>query len=196
MVAVRRHAPARMTLPEFLVWNPADPSGRTWQLLDGEPIAMAPGSETHAALQAEFARVLGNHLVEQGSPCRVLTDPGIVPRVRANRNYRVPDLAVTCAEPSAHLIVAEPVLLIELISPADEFETWANIWAYTTLPSVRDILAVYTTRIEAELLRRRADGTWPEEAEVIKPGDMVMLDSIGFKAPLARLYRTSALAGR
>ena len=35
---------ARMTVTEFLTW-PADPSGRTWQLIDGEPVAMAPASK-------------------------------------------------------------------------------------------------------------------------------------------------------
>src|SRR5580698_6031783 len=140
MVALRKHAPARMTLNEFLEWDPGDRTRRTWQLIDGEPAAMAPGSETHAALQSEIARLLGNHLIEQGSQCRVLTEPGIVPRVRANRNYRVPDLGVTCAPPSRNLMIAEPVLLIEILSPSNEADTWANVWTYTTIPSVREIL--------------------------------------------------------
>jgi Uma2 family endonuclease len=86
-----------MTLDEFLWWDPHDPSGRTWQLIDGKPAAIAPGNDTHGSLQAEIARLLGNHLLERGSACRAVTEPGIIPRVRANRNYRVPDLGVTCA---------------------------------------------------------------------------------------------------
>ena len=34
---------------------------------------------------------------------------------RADRNYRVPDLGVTCAAPSLGLMVAEPVLLVEIL---------------------------------------------------------------------------------
>src|SRR5277367_3407261 len=166
MVALRRHAPARMTLTEFLTWDAEDSSGRTWQLIDGEPVAMAPGSETHAALQAEIGAVLRNHLIDRGGNCRLLSQPGIVPRVRANRNFRIPDLGVTCAPPSLGLMVPDPVLLIEILSPSNEAETRANIWAYTTIPSVQDILAVHSTRIEAELLRRNADGTWPEEPDI------------------------------
>ncbi len=79
MIALRKHAPARMTLTEFLDWNPGEPSGRTWQLIDGEPVAMAPGTETHAAIQGEFGALLRNHPLEQRSPCRLLTEPGIVP---------------------------------------------------------------------------------------------------------------------
>jgi len=36
-----------MTVAEFLAWNP--PSARLWQLVDGEPQAMAPANRTHGA---------------------------------------------------------------------------------------------------------------------------------------------------
>jgi Uma2 family endonuclease len=194
MVALRKHAPARMTLTEFLSWDPADPSGRAWQLIDGEPMAMAPASEPHAALQGEIGRRIGNHLIDQGGRCRLLSQPGIVPRVRANRNFRIPDLGVTCAPPALGLMVADPILLIEILSPSNEAETRANIWAYTTIPSVREILAVHSTRIEAELLRRNADGSWPEEPDILTAADTLTLGSIDFATPLAALYRTTALA--
>jgi Uma2 family endonuclease len=194
MVALRKHAPARMTLTEFLSWDPADPSGQAWQLIDGEPVAMAPGSETHAALQGEIGALLRNHLLDRDGPCRLLSQPGIVPRVRANRNFRIPDLAVTCAPPALGLMVADPILLIEILSPSNEAQTRANIWAYTTIPSVREILAVHSTRIEAELLRRGADGSWPEEPDILAASDTLTLDSIDFASPLIALYRTTALA--
>ena len=183
-----------MTLAEFLDWNPGDASGRTWQLIDGDPVAMAPGSESHAAIQGEFARLLGNHLLEQRSPCRVLTEPGIVPRVRANRNFRVPDLGVTCAPPAQGLMVPEPVLLIEILSPSNEAETWANIWAYASIPSVQEIVAVHSTRVEAELLRRNTDGTWPAEPEIVTADGVLSLTGIAYGTPLIALYRTTALA--
>jgi len=194
MVTLRKHIPARMTVNEFLAWDSGDRTGRTWQLIDGEPVAMAPGSESHGAIQSELNGLLRNHLIERGSPCRVLTEPGIVPRVRAKRNYRIPDLGVTCAPPSHNLMVSEPILLIEILSPSNESETWANVWTYTTIPSVREILIVHSTRQEAELLRRRADGSWPEEPDMIRAGADVVLASIDFVVPLASLYRTTVLA--
>ena len=35
-------APVNMTVAEFLEWCPDD--GQRWQLVDGEPVAMAPGA--------------------------------------------------------------------------------------------------------------------------------------------------------
>ncbi|HET7880471.1 MAG TPA: Uma2 family endonuclease, partial [Acetobacteraceae bacterium] len=178
MVALRKSMPTRMTLDEFLAWDPGDPGVRNWQLIDGEPVAMAPGSDAHGAIQSEVARLLGNHLLAQGRACRVVTEPGIVPRVRADWNYRVPHLGVT-SPPSNDLMLPEPVLLIEILSPSNEADTRANIWAYATVPSVQEILAIRSTRIEAELLIRNADGTWPPEPAIIGPRGDVALPSIG-----------------
>jgi Uma2 family endonuclease len=193
MAALRKHPPARMTLAEFVAWDPEDPSVRTWQLIDGEPVAMVPAAEDHGALQMEIGRLLGNHLLATGSRCRVISEAGIVPRVRSDRNYRVPDLGVTCAPAAANLMVSEPILLIEIPSPTNEVETWANIWAYTTIPSVAEILVVSSTKIEAELLRRRDDGSWPETPERIGATDDLRLASVDFASALKDFYRTTAL---
>ncbi len=68
------------------------------------------------------------------------------------------------------------------------------MWTYATIPSVQEILVVNSVRIEAELLRRCCDGTWPEQPEVIQTGGHIELTSIGYTAPLAALYRTTSLA--
>ena len=124
----------------------------------------------------------------------MIAEPGIVPRVRADRNYRVPDVGVTCAAPSHGLMVPDPVLLVEILSPSNEADTRANIWAYTTIPSAQELLVVHSTRIEAELLRRSADGSWPEQPEIIGAGGTLSLAGVEFSTPLAALYRTTALA--
>jgi len=194
MVTVRKPPLARMTLSEFLQWEPADPTVRSWQLIDREPVAMAPGSDAHGAIRAELAALLRNHLVQQGSGCRVATEPGIVPKLRADRNYRIPDLAVTCAPPSRDLMFPEPVLLIEILSPGNEVEPWANVWTYASVPSVAEILVVYSGRVAVELLRRDPNGQWPDEPVVLGPDDQITLTSIAFTAPLRSFYRTTVLA--
>lgn len=194
MVALRTRAPTRMTIDEFLVWDTADATGRRWQLVEGEPVLMAPTTEVHGGIQMELGALLRNHLLAIASQCRVISAPGIVPRIRATENFRVPDLGVTCSPPSQGVMVAEPVLLIEILSPSNEAKTRANIWTYTTMPSVQEILAVRSTRQEVELLRRQADGNWPASATLIRPPDLLELASIGFRVPLADIYRTAGLA--
>ena len=194
MSAALKHPPSRMTVDEFLAWDSGDRTGQRWQLVDGEPVAMAPASDNHGSIQAELARLLGNHLIERGSPCRVITEPGIVPRVRSNENWRVPDLGVSCTPSSGGVEVPAPVLLVEILSPNNHAETRANIWTYTTIPSVQEILVVQSTRIEAELLRRRDDGSWPNQPETIEAERILELASVSFSVGLIALYRTTSLA--
>jgi Uma2 family endonuclease len=183
-----------MTVAEFLDWSP--PDGQTWQLVDGDPVAMAPASTTHARIQAELGALLRNHLLESGRPCAVLTAPGVTPHLGRDHNVRVPDLGVSCAAGSDEgALLSEPVLLIEILSPSNYRETWANVWAYASIPTVQEILVVSSIAIGAEILRRRPDGTWPEQAEILKSGDL-MLDSIGYVVALEALYRTTRLAAR
>lgn len=193
MVAFRKLPPAPLSVADFLVWAAGDRSVRKWQLVDGEPVAIAPASDNHGAIQAEAGRLLANHLLAISSRCRVITEPGIVPRLRSDRNYRIPDLGVTCAPPTNAMMVADPVLLIEILSPSNEAETRVSLWAYATIPSVTEILVLSSTRMEAELLRRDTSGLWPDAPVIIASGGSVTLDSIGFTAPLDAFYRTTSI---
>jgi Uma2 family endonuclease len=114
-----------MTVAEFIAWG-GDGSGASFELVDGEPRAMAPASVTHGLIQANLARLLGNHLV--GTRCHVVVAPGIIPRVRAGFNFRIPYLAVNClADEAAQNALPDPILIIEILSPSNESETRENV---------------------------------------------------------------------
>ncbi|SMF72358.1 Endonuclease, Uma2 family (restriction endonuclease fold) [Azospirillum oryzae] len=196
MVAVRKSTFSGMTVAEFLDWN-GDGTDTRYELVNGEPRAMAPASITHGILQSTVARLIGNHLADRAPGCHVVTAPGVQPRVRSSHNMRIPDLGVTCTPDERGLrTLPDPVLLIEILSPSNEAETWENVWTYTTLPSVREILVLWTAGIGAELLRRQADGNWPESPLVIMADDVLTLDSIGYQAPLRALYAGTHLVGQ
>lgn len=150
--------PIQMSVEAFLAWNPGD--GQAWQLGDGVPQALGPANRTHGTLQGELGGVIRNDLRERNSSCRLVITPGVVPRVLASHNMRVPDLAVTCsAFETEETALSDPVLILDILSPSNEAETWANVWAYTTIPSVQEILVLRAASIGADLLRRGSDGT-------------------------------------
>jgi Uma2 family endonuclease len=186
--------PRTMTVAEFLGW-PGDGSGRTFQLVDGELRAMSPGSATHGTIQMTLGGLIRNALVGVGGRCRVVAEPGITTRIRASANLRVPDLGVTCTAdaPGQHAL-PDPIVLIEVLSPGNKTDTWDNVWAYTTIPSVREIVIVHSTRVLAELLLRGTDGHWPAEPEQIGPDGTLHLDSIDFACRLPEVYAQTHLA--
>ena len=126
-------------------------------------------------------------------PCDVVITPGVVPRMLARHNMRVPDLIVTCtAYETEEVAVAGATLVVEVLSRSNQAQTWANVWTYTTIPSVKEILVLRSTEVGASVLRRGADGGWPEEPETVTEGELV-LASIGFRTALSELYRGTRL---
>lgn len=180
----------RLTLPAFIAWESAD--GLRYELVDGAPRAMAPAGNVHNFLQGELLALIRAHLREQRPECEVLPNPGVVPHLLSAHNFRIPDLGVTCARLVPGREIPDPVLLVEILSPSNPEKTWSNLWAYTSIPSVREILILESARIGAELLRRGSDGAWPSEPDAIGAGTLV-LESIGFALPLRSLYARSGV---
>lgn len=181
-----------MTLEEFLVWDA--PPGVRWQLVDGQPVAMAPANDVHGTIQGEIGGLVREHLRTTGGQCRLVVTPGIRLGVRSDSNYRIPDLGVTCTPSVPGLaMMPDPLVLIEILSSSNHQETGWNVWAYTTIPTVREILVVRSDSIGVQLLRRAPDGSWPPVPMGLETGTLT-LESIGLTLPLIALYTGTWLA--
>ncbi len=181
-----------MTAAQFKDW-PGDGTGRAFQLVDGEPVAMAPASQVHARLLARLATRLNAHLAAHRPGCEVLAAPGVRPRVDAAHNVRIQDLAVACRMEATHYLEA-PVLIAEILSPSNARETREAVRACLTLPSLAEVLILSSVTIAAEVLARDADGLWPEAPRMVGPGEDLRLDSLGFACPMEALYAGLGLA--
>jgi Uma2 family endonuclease len=192
MTALRQEEflPTDLTIEEFLEW--AEITDGRYELVDGEVVAMAPPSQTHGLIFGEIAGIIRDHLRKSGGRCRVVLEPGVKTRICARHNYRIPELGVICKPPVAGTqMVAEPVLIVEVLSPGNRKATWTNVWAYAANPAVQEILIIESTKIEGWLLRRQADGSWPEDPELIPHDGRIALDSIGMSMALVDAYATT-----
>ena len=159
-----------------------------WELVDGEPVAMAPPGLNHGAIQSMAAFLLTSHLRAHRPACRVITTPGVIPQLRARFNERIPDLGVSCGPFSDGRALADPVLLVEILSPSNEAKTRVNAWAYATIPSVQEVLILSSTAVRAEILRREV-----ETPEIVAGTETLRLTSIGYAGPLSEFYATTDL---
>ncbi len=178
-----------LTVDEFHDWEP--PPGledRRWELVDGEPVCMAPPGLNHGAIQSQAAMLFGLHLRAHRPSCRVITTPGVIPHLRARFNHRVPDLGVSCAAFTDGRSLADPVLLVEVLSPSNALKTRANVWAYATIPSVKEVLILSSTSVRAEVLRQGDD-----TPAIVVGNEALRLDSIGYDGRLADFYATTDL---
>jgi len=185
--------PKRMTVAEFLNWHPND--GQKWQLFDGELRAMAPANAVHAYLQNELGRLIGNHLRASNLPCDVFTNAGVIPLTMSAHNMRIPDILVSCSPFDLKQAAPDnPVVIIEILSPSNRADTWANVWAYTSIPSVQEIFVLRTDEIGGELLRRSADGAWADQTSPVE--HVLELTSLAFQLTLSELYARTPLGKR
>jgi Uma2 family endonuclease len=193
MTAVKK-LPDVMTVEEFLAW-PGDPTGQLYDLVEGQLRAHAAPSDLHATMHARLATMLTNHLDAHLPFCRVAIGGGVRPRIRADWNFRIPDITVTCAKNAkGQHDVPDPVVIIELLSPSNEAATWDNVRNYATVPSVSDIIIIDTQRVHADVLTRDGKGHWPLNPQVVKRGGFIPIPSLKFDLPVDHLYRDTYLA--
>ena len=184
---------SQMTAAEFLDWDGAGHIGKL-ELVEGQVRAMSPASATHSLIQANLAILIGTHLRATGRPCRVGTEAPVVPRIHANDNVRAPDLAVTCLPPSADKRFPDPVLIVEVLSPSNQRETWESIRACASIPTLQEILVVDSERVHAEVLRNDPVTGWPVSGAIIEAGGTIHLASIDASFPLGEVYAGTHLA--
>jgi Uma2 family endonuclease len=192
MDAQRKFQNLSMAVDEFLTWSGDGHQGKL-ELVEGRVRAQDPASVTHGYIQANIVIAVGNHLRAIGGPCRVATEPPVVPALRSKRNARAPDVAVTCSPPSDSKVMQSPVLIVEVLSPSNEDETWESISALASLTSLTEIMVVQSTSVEVQVFTRDAAGGWPQEPVVATAGGTVHLASVALDLPVIEIYRGTHL---
>jgi Uma2 family endonuclease len=94
-----------------------------------------------------------------------------------------PDFVLDCSRPP---------LVVEIVSPSNWRQSWANVIRYTTIEGFDEVLVLHSARMLAQVFRRGTSGAWDNMAVMTAGDEMVELTSIGFTAPLAAFYRTVA----
>jgi len=174
----------RMTLGEFLRWE--DGTDTRYELLAGQPMAIAPPAPPHGFLAARLcARIEG--ALQSRRPCMVQIEAGIARPDRDDTCY-VADLAVTCKSPrSGEQLISDPVLIAEVLSPTTGLhDRHTKVADYRRIASVEEILLIDSTSIFAEVLRREGD-RWI--TEIVRGSQATLsLASIGLTATMSELY--------
>jgi Uma2 family endonuclease len=176
-----------MTANQFMDWDGGGHLGKL-ELVHGEVRAMSPASGTHSLIQANLAFLLGAHIRKMKLPCRVGTEAPIVPHFHANDNVRAPDLAVTCLDISKSKTFPDPVLIIEVLSPSNQKDTWESIYAMATIPALAEIAVVDSERVRVEVFRRDANGGWPKSGIVSEASGTVQLTSLAAEFLISEIY--------
>jgi Uma2 family endonuclease len=137
--------PGAMSVEDYFRWR--DGRDEPWEYVDGRPVpkfpaqddplvAMASGSASHHTIQVTCASLIR---ARRPKRCRVATDA----TVEVENGRRIPDVVMSCAPAGPGLVMAEPVLMVEVTSPSSR-TTDFNLKPseYSEIPSVREIWVV------------------------------------------------------
>lgn len=132
----------RITVPEFLVWAEAQPSGR-FELHDGRLVQMSPEQARHVKTKVAITNALAAAIQRTGLNCHALGD-GMTVKINENTGY-VPDALVYCGDEidDEAQIVREPLIIVEVLSPTTAAKDRGDkLRDYFLLPSVQHYLIV------------------------------------------------------
>ncbi len=155
----------------------------------GEVFAMIGGSEAHNLIVANAIRELGSQL--RARPCRVYPSDMKV-HIAAHDVGAYPDLMVICGERRFHDerrdLVTNPGLIVEVLSDSTEaYDRGDKFMYYRSLESLQAYLLLSQYRVQADLFRRQADGTW-SLSSYRDPAETIALPSIEAELSLAEVY--------
>jgi Uma2 family endonuclease len=174
--------PSHVTLAEFLAWE-ADQEQRH-EFVDGEIFAMTGASRLHNTIALNLAFILRPQLRPRG--CQTFVE-GV--KLIAGENSFYPDLIVTCARHDVDpLLVRQPTLLAEVLSPANEAYDRGKKWHeyQRHLPSLQTYLLIAQDDVRVDLFRRSGDG-WHATTHTALEA-VLELSAPPCRIPLADLY--------
>jgi Uma2 family endonuclease len=132
----------RMSVAEFLVWAEAQDKGR-FELIDGQPVAMAPERVEHVEAKLNVAIALTAAIGRAGIPCKAYVE-GLAVVVDGSTSY-LPDALVNCGETIARgtMIAPNPVIVVEVLSPSTRgIDTTVKLAGYFRVASLAHYLIV------------------------------------------------------
>jgi Uma2 family endonuclease len=180
----------RLSVSEFMAWSETRPDEERWELLDGEPVLIAPAAERHQVIVSNMISALRPAAAERG--CRVLPGMGILNGERDDF-APIPDVVVRCGPLSRDGYARDPVFLAEVLSPSTMTnDRGRKVDFYKSIASLRAFAVVYADEARVEAWRRDGEG-WT--FEVVKGlGRALDLPDLATSLALADIYRDVPLA--
>ena len=130
-----------MTVQDFLAW--AEGQQGRYELVDGEPLRMAPERALHNVVKGLVFIALRNAVRESKLPCQVFTD-GMTVQISETVS-REPDAAVQCGvkQDMEATILTAPLIVVEVVSPSNaKTDTTVKLAEYFSVATIEHYLIV------------------------------------------------------
>ena len=176
----------RFDAPAYLAWEAGQADKHEY--VDGEVFAMAGASDAHVTIAGNLYMALRRHL--RGGPCSVfISDMKL--QVAEDNAFFYPDVFVTCAEAdrASRLVMREPVLVIEVLSPGTAaFDRGDKFAHYRQIASLQEIALVDIGSRRCDVYRRHGEGEGLWLLHPFEAGEGVTFASVDLRLSAADLF--------
>lgn len=177
--------PGRMTLEEYLAWEPLQPEKH--EFFQGEVFSQAGASRNHNTVAGNLFGEIRQFL--RGQPCRVFNSDMRV-HIRTAGYQAYPDVSIVCPpiEADSEHVICNPIFVAEVLSPSTaDFDRGTKFGYYRRIPSLREYLVLSQDQPHVEQHVKTPTGEWLlREADGIDA--VIQLASIGQSIALRDLY--------
>jgi|ERR1700730_214417 Uma2 family endonuclease len=177
----------KMTIAEFDAYVAHSPEGDAFELFDGVPLLIDDPNETHEQIASNIGANLKLAMDERG--CHTYQE-GIMVQASdssSGRDKFRPDVVVRCGALSNNTFIADPVVIVEVLSPSKrERDRGRKVQFYKELPTVQHIVLAYEDRILVEH-HRRTENSW-ERTMLSTIESVLVLDAVEFRMDLESIY--------
>ncbi len=182
MSALLKQKP-RYNVAAFVAFIRPFPNHERWELLDGEPIMMAPPSERHQRLVMNILRKVDQ--LARGRGCNAT--PGLGTLNDDIDDYApIPDVVVRCGPPVSGGYITDPVLIAEVLSSSTAAnDRGRKLEFYQTIASLKTILLVYPEELRVEHWTRTGNG-WKDD--ITRSEGDVPLEGVGGTITMNDIY--------
>jgi len=179
-----------LSIEDFLALD-RESLDQKYEYMDGHMYALAGGSTNHSIISANTARIIGNHLEDQSSPCTTFNSDMTL---KLQNACYLPDVMVSCNEKDleeSKTYIEFPRLVIETLSPSTmRRDRYEKLLHYTKCPSIQEYALISQDIMLVEIYTRK-DQEWIYHR--YECDENVELKSIGLIFPIEKLYRRAIL---
>lgn len=184
-----------MLIDAFVAWMETWGPEEKWELLDGEPVAMAGGSRDNDTIAQNLTIAIGAKLRERG--CGTHRDHLLRSPV-SDRFGAFPDLFVRCGPAGGGLDQwsDDATAVFEVLSPSTmAIDRGYKQEQYLLMPKLQHYVLVYPREFRVEVWSRDAEGVWSDFPAVTRSLDgAVKLAALDLAIPMMDIYVDTDLA--
>lgn len=183
-----------MLIHDFVAWMNDWSPAEKFELLDGQPVAMAGGAIDNDVIAQNIVIATAQRLRERG--CRALRDV-LVRSSESDRFGAFPDVHIRCGPmpDGRQTWIDDPVAVFEVLSPSTiAIDRGYKQQQYLAMPTLQHYALIHPREFRVEVWSRDETGSWSDfPASAGTAEAVVTLSALGLSLAMADIYADTDL---